>query len=1800
MQAERDILHQRIFPKLRKRLAAYGEDVQELDLRWGVDTSRMTEEESGKFVVEACIDSIDRCKPYMIVLLGNRYGWIPARDVVRDTGDDRIMTWCEEESSITQMEILYGALSQNELEKSVFCFRNEDFPEEVPEALRPIYAVESPRHAEKLARLKDEISSRESATILNYTAHWDAERQSAVGLEQFEEQLTEALWAMLSRDLGEPGGQKRPEERVLQESALTAERYLTTYVSREMDQQDGPTALIGRRGRWYTGEGGSGKSAMMSKIAAQARKVGVRTFLYFGGNEGCGSVDTLLSTLLFWLDQIDGKEPQEYQTMHREMLRFLLHDRLQEKRTFDWAVLIDGVDQMEEGVVPILCWMGRCMIREEQETYWHGLVVSSTEAFADRWKEELDESFGVRRLEPLTGMELNAVIQSHAARRGKKLDASVVQCLRERKSARNPYHLSLLLQKLFMMDQRDFEQAEALAPGMEGLSRYMCRELAALPEDTGEMTLAVLRAAAEKLSVRMQSLPLEAGRMAEPMEVLELLAAAKDGMALEELAEVLDEQGKTFPSMVLEQLFCFLYDSFGESEQGVWNFRHRLLRENLIAHMGAADYRRRCAALLRHAERKEGTLASRLYYAWQAGDVPAGLRCLTAPERELETAAAVFRQLMQGGADYLTALADAADAPQAVGLLSLVWNAGEAALRCRESLQPCLTRLKPGEEAPAALRFRYDLVEVAFRFWDLDPQPFCESWRRLLTDFEPFKTDCSDCITVFFQCLRVLEQSRFHSLLKETAAVLAAIREIGAAQGWIERHIAFAGLEEACAWSALLAEGEDTAADGKPEFRQRLAAFLDALPADFSRIRKTAWKAYLAHLQIEAGLYREGNDILNQLLSMLEYSYTFSGSVENGCRYVQCLLDKAKVLKPKFAVPHLQKAQAVCQSMLATCPTACLQYLQGLIGTRLWKAMEKSEEWEHQSEARRQLDETIRIFDRLVEAVGADSIPEEILLEILDQRYQRVRRCRIESDPWKHLEQQKADFAYMDTQYRALDARSNFYRAVSDLCWALTEQIRYADACHLDQELVLAGNKLLNVANSLAKRKSPGVVWIGLGAQLELAEILCRWRYVKSAVTLTDHIYETLQRVDGNWVAQRNKTEEHRRRIIRFYLMKARLILKQKGDAETGVSYLNLAAGMLDGKEGERKPLPVLDNALRSELWILLAELFRQLGKDSAVPGILDSTDALWPKEACEKALRRDSAFEDKIALLQYCRGLAMRARLREEPARMDKAIAYLRKLTEVSTRDGDASAWEELYSALMDACRYCWARRNGGLLSADLMSAMLPALAKKAEAGTLTEEEKILLAHIGLEKQSCVALPGLGDGSLPETAWLRLVLERDQALKLPTAQNRMAARLSVAHLLRGDGRAAQAALLEGTPDGSVDSVWLLELLTCVIDAICEGKTPSAPLTAQAQAWLETPLAGRETFLRAYLETLCCLADSLTAPEASPETLRRAVALLQEREKALRKRAAETVIADWTFALVEKLAAAQEAGADLAPLDYIKLLLAGVKSGGAWCDHATDPEEQDRRFMQAVAMNQKLAEACLADGDRAECDARLLWNLRQVIGQRQHLTRANWEMLLQWYERLKAERDLPGNAEKFPQKRWLELMTCGEKIWAGLYRIDRDPVWMERQAAEAALLRERLLAVEQESLSWRQEKAVYLWEYDREAWLTLLRDRPTERQWLTRYLDAVEAQLAQLGEGQERTLEDIQNELYGLETVTEAEEAAVSRVLDRTTSNRKTAESDLMYLMFQALRDLGENAEMPQVEAYIKMRRAGITAAQEG
>ena len=78
LQAERNALQQVTFPRVRDFCARHGARFQAIDLRWGVSEEASVDQQT----MNICLGEIQRChqvtpKPNFLVLLGDRYGWLP-------------------------------------------------------------------------------------------------------------------------------------------------------------------------------------------------------------------------------------------------------------------------------------------------------------------------------------------------------------------------------------------------------------------------------------------------------------------------------------------------------------------------------------------------------------------------------------------------------------------------------------------------------------------------------------------------------------------------------------------------------------------------------------------------------------------------------------------------------------------------------------------------------------------------------------------------------------------------------------------------------------------------------------------------------------------------------------------------------------------------------------------------------------------------------------------------------------------------------------------------------------------------------------------------------------------------------------------------------------------------------------------------------------------------------------------------------------------------------------------------------------------------------------------------------------------------------------------------------------------------------------------------------------------------------------------------------------------------------------------------------------------------------------------
>ena len=82
-QCERWVLQQIVFPRLKEKCQQHGAEFLGVDLRWGISPERSSRSKT----IQTCFDEIERCqrlspKPNFVLLLGQRYGYIPIPEVI--------------------------------------------------------------------------------------------------------------------------------------------------------------------------------------------------------------------------------------------------------------------------------------------------------------------------------------------------------------------------------------------------------------------------------------------------------------------------------------------------------------------------------------------------------------------------------------------------------------------------------------------------------------------------------------------------------------------------------------------------------------------------------------------------------------------------------------------------------------------------------------------------------------------------------------------------------------------------------------------------------------------------------------------------------------------------------------------------------------------------------------------------------------------------------------------------------------------------------------------------------------------------------------------------------------------------------------------------------------------------------------------------------------------------------------------------------------------------------------------------------------------------------------------------------------------------------------------------------------------------------------------------------------------------------------------------------------------------------------------------------------------------------------
>lgn len=188
MDAERDIVLSVLKPAIESALKFRHVDaaVRIVDLRWGVNTQDIPEEERESKVLNDCLDYIRTSRPFFIGFVGDRYGWIPPENrwqgIVDSMSDEeRAMMSGDlnDVRSVTELEMLFGVLNdRNSLSSSFFFLRKPDVYQQMDPASKAVYCDSEPQCVAKLESLRKKIrdtyqSSGYTRNVIDYDCRWN-------------------------------------------------------------------------------------------------------------------------------------------------------------------------------------------------------------------------------------------------------------------------------------------------------------------------------------------------------------------------------------------------------------------------------------------------------------------------------------------------------------------------------------------------------------------------------------------------------------------------------------------------------------------------------------------------------------------------------------------------------------------------------------------------------------------------------------------------------------------------------------------------------------------------------------------------------------------------------------------------------------------------------------------------------------------------------------------------------------------------------------------------------------------------------------------------------------------------------------------------------------------------------------------------------------------------------------------------------------------------------------------------------------------------------------------------------------------------------------------------------------------------------------------------------------------------------------------------------------------------------------------------------------------------------------------
>lgn len=551
MHIERDLIQTKLIPDLNEK--AYQNRIEGIkfqDLRWGIDTDTEDEEDKDKKILEVCLDEIENKRPYFCVLLGDRYGWIPDNDLVKETGI-RYGIYDENElieKSITNLEVDYAFLRNPQYAKNSYAYiRNIS-----GDVKGTIYESDENEKA-RIEKLKAEIKEILPAeNIHEYDVVY--KDGNLIGTEKFIEFAKNDMTRVLLEDDLIKEDLTESQKEILYHKTQAREKSVISNARRSIEEkimQDIKRQNI----ITIKGESGNGKSTLMSKILSNLSKYTHSLIFFSSLTPKTTSSIGLMRIITKYINEIIQKEDQTFEILPiNEMIGEFENDIEESNK--------NPVNKSKEEKLYELA------IREYSNKGKKDIIILIDAI------DQLDNPSSISNLiKPisLTDDRL-AVINSSLADNNKQLPYEIKEEIINKEASKSPLYISLLVQRLLMMNELDYLNIIRSGDGYEKINSYQKELIQKMPNDLKKLILELIIQASKNLDTNTD----------EVENTISYLAVSRRGLRESDLKKIYELKGESYNSLDFATLKRYLRAFFLEDKYLRIDFTHKIIRQAVL------------------------------------------------------------------------------------------------------------------------------------------------------------------------------------------------------------------------------------------------------------------------------------------------------------------------------------------------------------------------------------------------------------------------------------------------------------------------------------------------------------------------------------------------------------------------------------------------------------------------------------------------------------------------------------------------------------------------------------------------------------------------------------------------------------------------------------------------------------------------------------------------------------------------------------------------------------------------------------------------------------------------------------------------------------------------------------------------------------------------------------------------------------------------------------------------------------------------------------------------------------------